>query len=130
MSTSTISTFDKLNPFKGATAHTWLIFLKDFVQCLNNTGLASIIMEGKDLTGNPYLTLDDMKKKNSVEKIFIDFFNTQMSDLESTSRALIVSTCYECYPWLFNYNAVPKTLVAPFYVLSGHPDIRVAVPSN
>eukprot|EP01035_Chromulina_nebulosa_P032360 gene32360-43228_t len=129
MSTSTISTFDKLNPFKGATAHTWLIFLKDFVQCLNNTGLASIIMEGKDLTGNPYLTLDDMKK-NSVEKIFIDFFNTQMADLESTSRALIVSTCYECYPWLFNYNAVPKTLVLPNYVLSGHPDIRVAVPTE
>jgi hypothetical protein len=86
-------------------------------------------MEGKDLTGNPYLTLDDMKKKNSVEKIFIDFFNTQMADLESISRALIVSTCYESYPWLFNYNAVPKTLVIPAYTLAGHPNIQVAVPT-
>ena len=42
MSTTTVSTFDKLNPFKGATAHAWLIFLKDFSQCLNNSGLASI----------------------------------------------------------------------------------------
>ena len=66
MSTTTVSNFDNLNPFiKGATAHTWLIFLKDFTQCLNYTGLASIIMEGKALTGTPYLTLDYMKRKNS-----------------------------------------------------------------
>ena len=31
-------------------------------------------MEGKALTGTPYLTLDDMKRKNSQEQIFIDFF--------------------------------------------------------
>ena len=74
MSTTTVSNFDNLKPFKGATAHMWLIFLKDFTQCLNNTGLASIIMEGKALTGTPYLTLDDMKRKNSQEQIFIDFF--------------------------------------------------------
>ena len=97
MSTTTVSNFDNLNPFKGATAHTLLIFLRDFTQCLNNTGLASsIIMEGKALTGTPYLTsLDDMKRKNLQEQIFIDFFNAQMSDRESTSRAVIVSTCYE-----------------------------------
>jgi hypothetical protein len=103
MSTTTVSNFDKFNnPFKGATAHTWLIFLKGFTQCLNITGLVSIIMEGNALTGTPYLTLDDMKRKNLQEKIFIDFFNAQMSDRESTSRAVIVSTCYEHSPLLFN----------------------------
>jgi len=108
----------------------WLIFLKDFTQCLNNTGLASIIMEGKALTGTPYLTLDDMKRKNSQEQIFIDFFNAQMSDRESTSRAVIVSTCYEHSPWLFNYYATPKTLIIQNYVLSGHPTIKVVIPTE
>jgi len=131
MSTTTVSNFDNLNPFKGATAHTtWLIFLKDFTQCLNNTGLASIIMEGKALTGTPYLTLDDMKRKNSQEQIFIDFFNAQMSDRESTSRAVIVSTCYEHSPWLFNYYATPKTLNIQNYVVSGHPTVKVDIPTE
>ena len=76
---------------------------------MNNTGLASIIMEGKALTGTPYLTLDDMKRKKSQEQIFIDFFNAQMSDRESTSRAIIVLTSYEHSPWLINYYAAPKT---------------------
>ncbi len=49
MSTTTVFNFDNFNPFKSATAHMWLIFLKDFTQCLNNTGFASIIMEGKAL---------------------------------------------------------------------------------
>ena len=130
MSTTTISTFEKLNPFKGATAHTWLIFLKDFVQCLNNTGLASIIMEGKDLSGNPYLTLDDMKKKNSIEKIFIEFFNTQMAARETTSRALIVSTCYDHSPWLLNYFAAPRSLITATQTLSGQPDKSVFIPTE
>ena len=130
MSTTTVSNFDKLNPFKGATAHAWLIFLKDFSQCLNNSGLASIIMEGKDLTGNPYLTLDDMKKKNSIEKIFIDFYNDQVTVHESNSRELVVSTCYEHSPWLFNYFANPKTLIVTNYVLNGHPTVKVKTPSE
>jgi hypothetical protein len=97
---------------------------------LNNTGLASIIMEGKALTGTPYLTLDDMKRKNSQEQIFIDFFNAQMSDRESTSRAVIVSTCYEHSPCLLNYYATPETLINQNYVLSGHPTIKVVIPTE
>ena len=91
-------------------------------------------MEVKALTGTPYLTLDDMKRKNSQEQIFIDFFNAhQMSDRESTSRAVLVSTCYERSPLLFNYYAAlraPKTLIIQNYVLSGHPTIKVQIPTK
>ena len=49
---------------------------------------------------------------------------------ESTSRAVIVSTCYEHSPWLFNYYATPKTLIIQNYVLSGHPTIKVVIPTE
>jgi hypothetical protein len=56
-----------------------------------------------------------------------------MSDRESTSRAVLVSTCYEHSPLLFNYYAAlraPKTLIIQNYVLSGHPTIKVQIPTK
>jgi hypothetical protein len=58
------------------------------------------------------------------------FFNAQMFDRESTSQAVIVSTCYENSPWLFNNYATPKTLIIQNYVLSGHPTIKVQIPTE
>jgi hypothetical protein len=78
-------------------------------------------MEGKALTGTPYLTLDDMKRKNSQEQIFIDFFKRINQS---------VSTCYEHSPWLFNYYATQKTLIIQNYVLSDHPSMQVVIPSE
>ena len=33
-------------------------------------------------------------------------------------------------PWLFNYYATPKTLIIQNYVLSGHPTIKVVIPTE
>ena len=68
MSTTTVSNFDNLNPFKGATAHTWLIFLKDFTQCLNNTGLASQSSNLHFATG----LLNDMNEVKIIDMGLID----------------------------------------------------------
>ena len=49
---------------------------------------------------------------------------------ESNSRELVVTTCYEHAPWLFNYFATPKTLIVTDYVLNGHATVKVKIPSE
>jgi len=129
--TTTISTFANLKPFRGSSAHEWLIFLRAFTLCLNNAGISSIILEGTDITGHDYLSLVDMKTQNSVEAIFIDFYNSKIEKIEASSRTNIEKECQLCSPWVF-YIFAPEahqnTLIDPGSLLPGT-SIPVQVPT-
>ena len=50
-----------LKPYRGSSAHEWLIFLRALTLCLNNAGIASIMIEeGMEIAGRVYLLLEDM----------------------------------------------------------------------
>ena len=129
--TTTISTFANLKPFRGSSAHEWLIFLRAFTLCLNNAGISSIILEGTDITGHEYLSLVDMKTQNSVESTFIDFYNSKVEKIEISARSNIEKECQMCSPWVFYIfasDAQFNTLIDPGTLLPGT-TTQVQVPS-
>jgi hypothetical protein len=63
-----------------------------------------------------------MKTQNSVEAIFIDFYNSKIEKIEASSRTNIEKECQLCSPWVF-YIFAPEahqnTLIDPGSLLPG-----------
>jgi hypothetical protein len=128
--TTTISTFSQLKPFKGSSAHEWLIFLRAWTLCLNNASLSSVILDGHDITGSKYQTIEQLREENSDVNVFIAFFNSQMILLEDEARITIEKQAKTCSPWIFYlYDVDVKTLIHPGSLLPGT-TTEVVIPTE
>jgi hypothetical protein len=56
---------------------------------LNHSEIQTIIMEGKDQGGYNYMRLDQMGTTNSIERIFIEFFKSKLSENEKQYRDFV-----------------------------------------
>ena len=72
-----------------------------------------------------------MKNQNSVESIFIDFYNSKVEKIEISARSNIEKECQLCSPWVFYIFASDpqyNTLIDPGTLLPGT-TTQVQVPS-
>ena len=71
-------------------------------QCLNHSGIRTIIMEGKDQGVYNYMGLDQMRTKYSIERTFIEFLNSKkLSENEKQFCDFVQEYVYIMEPWLY-----------------------------
>ena len=128
---TTVITFSNLKPFKGTSAHEWLLFLDDWTQCLNHSEIQTIIMEGKDQGGYKYMGLGQMSTTNSIERIFIEFLNSKLSENEKQYRDFVQPGVRLYYGTLaFHLADEPFTLIKVGQLIPNHPKSVLQAPSE
>ncbi len=73
--------------------------------------------------------LDQMSTTNSIERIFIEFFNSKLSENEKQYRDFVQEYVY-MEPWLFHLADEPFTLIKDGQPIPNHSKSILQVPSE